>query len=109
MAFRSHYRQGDVVLESCTFPAGAGYSRVKKVTLAKGEKTGHSHVLMSPGVTKDIEIVERDGTLYLRVLGEKPAKLKHQEHDTITVPPGSYKVVTQTEYDPKMGTRHVAD
>jgi hypothetical protein len=36
---------------------------------------------------------------YLEVTAN--AALTHQEHDTITLPPGKYKSVTQAEYSPE--------
>jgi hypothetical protein len=45
--------------------------------------------------------------MFLTVTGE-PAALEHDEHDTITLPPGSYRIVRQREYAPEE-IRYVAD
>ena len=88
-------RQGDVLLMTASIPAGA--AKLPHRTLAHGEVTGHSHRVEDAA---DVELFEKDGTLYLRVRGEGAAIL-HQEHGTVTAPPGEYKVWRQREYTPK--------
>ena len=78
-----------------------------RVVLAYGEVTGHSHAFHSPKVAMfmaDRGLVGR----YLKV--DEAADLVHEEHDTITVPPGIYEVVRQREYDESAEQyRYVAD
>ena len=59
--------------------------------LAEGERTGHHHtVKASPHVT-----FMSDGPAAFLSVQDRPAKLTHQEHDTLTIAPGDYEVVTQ--------------
>jgi hypothetical protein len=46
--------------------------------------------------------------LFLMVEGDAPVALEHDEHDTIAIPPGNYKVIRQREYSPE-AIRNVAD
>jgi hypothetical protein len=101
-------RQGDVLIvaipESALpaklveVPKDAG-----RVVLAYGEVTGHSHAIArSASLYRD----ENDAR-FLRVSGGG-AKLKHEEHAAIAIPPGAYRVVIQNEYSPEE-IRQVAD
>lgn len=104
-------RQGDVLVVPCdTMPEG-GAEKVKReqgrLVLAHGEATGHAHAIADAGaemlVTKD-EAAE----LYLLVHGTDPVSLVHDEHDTLTIAPGTYRVIRQREYSPE-GLRNVMD
>lgn len=67
----------------------------KKVTsfaLALGEVTGHSHKLVG-----NVAVAEFEGFRYLNVL--KDSTVSHEEHKTITLEPGVYKVITEREFD----------
>jgi len=67
------------------------------LVLARGEATGHAHRIETDGFA---EAYSKDGNLFLRVVGS-PAKVVHEEHRTIQLPPGTYRVWRQREYDPK--------
>jgi hypothetical protein len=78
--------------------------------LARGEATGHVHaVAESPSV----EIVERGGNLYLKVLEdtevthETAPKVLTMEHGTVTLTPGTWQLKRQFEWD--QGARLMAD
>ena len=94
------FRHGDVlVMKVDEIP-----SEVKKLdhrVLAYGEVTGHAHRL-------DVgELFEtRNGELYLKM--KKAGKLSHEEHNTINIPKGNYRVVHQREYTPE-AIRRVLD
>lgn len=60
--------------------------------LAEGEVTGHAHV-----IEEKCEVYEKYGVLYL--VNSKPVKVKHEEHATVTVPPGIWKIGITREYD----------
>lgn len=103
------YRQGDVLVARVEqVPEGleAVEREDGKVVLAHGEATGHHHAIAEPGAEllegKDLE--ER----FLRVLQEGGVALTHQEHSTITLPVGDYRVMRQREYAPE-APRYVAD
>jgi hypothetical protein len=103
------YRQGDVLIARID-EAPASLKPVPldrgRVILAYGEVTGHAHA-----VEGDVELftIEDRAELeerFLRV--EAEAQVVHEEHDTITLPPGEYLVRRQREYAPEE-IRTVAD
>jgi len=100
------YRHGDVLVGSVDkLPQGA--KPRDGVTLAYGEVTGHSHRIADPNTA---ETFVHDGTIYLRVK-TATADLIHEEHNTITLPKGVYRVWIQREYEPDTseGWRYVYD
>jgi hypothetical protein len=102
------YRQGDVLLvevarrPSDVRPVPREHGRL---VLAQGEATGHAHVVTDAAA----ELVSREQAdeLYLLVYGDDVV-LEHEEHDTIPLPRGSYRVMRQREYAPE-SVRFVAD
>lgn len=116
---RVQYRQGDVLL----FPVGAVPKKLAPVArengrliLAHGEVTGHAHAIVDERAELVGLVPEQDGfvtadqaaELYLMVHGDGPVDLVHDEHDTIPVEAGAYRVVRQREYAPEQN-RMVAD
>lgn len=102
------YRQGDVLLKPVdAIPVGltAVPLDAGRVILAYGEVTGHAHAVVGDAefLAADLDDIERR---FLRV--EREAQVVHEEHDTITLPPGDYAVVRQREYTPEE-IRTVAD
>lgn len=100
-------RQGDVFIERIenilanakVVPRDNG-----KVILAYGEVTGHSHAIASP---KTRLLRTADQATFLEVK-EAMAMLDHDEHATIPLPQGKYRVRKQREYKPE-GFRNVQD
>jgi len=94
-------RHGDVLIETVESIPESKLLKGRK-ELAFGEVTGHAHRV-------DVgELFEtKDGQLYLRV--DKLAKLSHEEHKTITLDPGCYKVTIKRQYLPDGGWERVAD
>ena len=95
-----HVRQGDVMLVRIErIPDGA--TEVKRdngrLVLAYGEVTGHAHVLDAPAEDAIMLTVAESAT-FVRLT--KKAQLVHEEHATIDVPAGDYRVVRQREYSP---------
>jgi hypothetical protein len=86
------------------------------MVLARGEATGHAHVLEAPTVDGALaELLELDARLFARVRGGD-ARVIHQEHGPVVLPPGDYEIVRQREYVPppagmptRWSTRRVAD
>jgi hypothetical protein len=97
-------RQGDVLLTRIealpadATPAAPG-TVPGRVVLAYGEATGHHHSL---ALADDRIALFRDttGGAYLVVADGPPVALEHQEHSTITLPAGVYRMPTQVEYSP---------
>jgi hypothetical protein len=94
-------RQGDVLIKSVAeipegltpVPLDAG-----RVILAYGEVTGHAHAVVGDVefFAADLEEMEQR---FLKV--EQEAQVVHEEHGTVTLPPGEYEVVRQREYAPE--------
>jgi hypothetical protein len=99
------YRQGDVLLlQIQKLPDNlAPVAWEGRVVLAYGEVTGHAHAIS----TQHASMFTGQGERYLEI---KPgALLVHEEHATISLPEGFYKVVQQREYVPQSAPRDVVD
>jgi predicted phosphodiesterase len=105
---RKQYRQGDILLVPTNVPrkAKAVYRENGRLVLAHGEVTGHAHAILE--TSAELVTQEQADDLYLLVHGSEHVDLVHEEHGTISVDPGAYKVVRQREYAPEE-TRLVAD
>lgn len=102
-------QQGDVIIESIdAIPENTRKGKIKngKIVLAEGEVTGHAHK-----ITEIAGVVFQEGTdgmFYL--LNKKELTVTHEEHKTVTVPPGTWRVRKVREYDHfAEETRAVAD
>jgi len=75
------------------------------VTFAEGEVTGHHHSCVADGV----DLYEDDnGTLWCSVY--KETTVTHQEHNPVTLSPGTYRIGIVREVDPfEKEIRNVAD
>lgn len=109
------YRQGDVFIERISEDQVAmdGATVVPRdhgrVILAYGEVTGHSHAIDSRAATLYAVPGQDDRVLVINGEGAMPGVLlEHEEHGTITLPPGTYRVRHQREYAPGE-IRRVAD
>ena len=101
-------QQGDVLLHEVeALPADAKKAKRGKRgwVLADGEATGHAHVTRTAGCA----ILEcADGRRFLDV--KKNAAVVHEEHKTVTVPPGLFEIRRVQEFDPfEEHVRNVAD
>lgn len=103
------YRQGDVLI----IPIAAMSQNLEpvarekgRVVLAHGEVTGHAHAIKDrrAALFSDPKLA----AIFLHVSGDAPVALEHDEHSTITIPPGDYQVIRQREYSPEE-IRNVAD
>jgi hypothetical protein len=102
------YRQGDVLIIAVSAipemldPIDREGGRV---VLAHGEVTGHAHAIRAEGAA-----LFRDPKLMavFMTVTDTPVALEHDEHDTIMLPPGNYRVIRQREYSPE-AIRNVAD
>lgn len=105
------HRHGDVGIQSCAAPPVKGRQKVKHLTLADGELTGHSHRVVgldgSALTNKDAELVlSADGQLFLRA--KTKVAVIHQEHARIELEPGWHRIIQQREWAPE-GERRVLD
>ena len=107
--FPRRFRQGDVMITQVvdgSIPEGAEKvaldERLQKVVLAYGEVTGHAHVLDSKFAT----MYQWQGDRLIDV--KEGGEVTHEEHDTIPLPPGVYKISIQREYHRSV-VRNVAD
>ena len=104
-------RCGCLLVRVDSVPAGLQVAKRNqgRVILAYGEVTGHHHSIVDEAA--EMLIAQAEGVAaqaWLQVSGEEPVALQHQEHSTIMIPPGAYKVVIQVEYSPAK-IRRVAD
>jgi len=95
------YRHGDLLLEHGNIPAEATIR--KNGILAYGEATGHAHRVIDEAI-----VYENGEDVFIRVM--RQARVTHEEHGTITLPAGDFKVIRQREFDPySEAVRRVAD
>jgi hypothetical protein len=104
------YRQGDVlVIPVRSIPKSATPRKREagRVILAHGEVTGHAHAIDDTTHAPTAQLLDApDGLAYLKV--DEISRLVHQEHGSIELAPGRYKVIRQREYTPE-AIRTVAD
>lgn len=121
MGKRKLYRQGDVLLvklensiqfhdygnpqDGCIGAHRHERDSQGRVVLARGETTGHAHAIHDPGVVA-WSLLSDDRTI-LDV--PQDAKLVHEEHETIELPPGQYQVIRQREATDRDEWAMVAD
>lgn len=110
-----HYRHGDILLiEIDKLPENIKFKIRRSKIILKGEVTGHAHRLK--GNAKILEEAKRiinpspTGSLPVinipmksQVIGyavvKESTELIHEEHNTITLPVGTYEIRRQREYD----------
>lgn len=96
-------RQGDLLIESVESVPKDARVRPSGV-LAEGEVTGHAHRVTGSGVV----VLERGSDLF--IVAPNGGAVVHEEHGTVTLPPGTHRVERQEEYDPyEAAARQVAD
>lgn len=113
-------RQGDVCITRIDGEASVGKPCKRdagRIVLAYGEVTGHAHAIkdrgaalfeLPPDMTKDGDDVWAQAMRILKVSAKGGVDLRHEEHGTIHLPAGEYKVTRQREYAPEE-LRMVAD
>lgn len=87
--------------------------RIKRV-LARGEHSGHSHILIGGTIEDNGDItVPEEGAWLKHLLETAWVEEEKQEwtgeHKDIWVKQGTYRLVHQVEYDPYIGMRRVRD
>lgn len=102
------YRQGDVLIERIDSLPGAAVLMLRekgRVILAHGEVTNHAHAITAAGC--HLHSAPGETATFLQVQAALVA-LSHDEHSTIDLPRGTYRVTRQREYSPE-AIRNVAD
>lgn len=111
------YAQGDIIIERVADAAPQTATNIDpdgSVVLARGEVTGHRHRFTGDsGVLMFRDDALARGLapeLYVGhvVVPDGGADLLHEEHDTISLPPGSYRIRRQREWTAEQA-RVVAD
>ena len=83
-------RQGDLlIIRVAVMPEGV--EPVRDLVLARGEATGHAHVLSGGQVFRAF-----DGALFFRA--DEAVRLDHDEHATLSFEPGLFMVRRQREF-----------
>lgn len=116
------YAQGDVLLELVAdVPAHALPKKLIKadpdgsVVLARGEATGHRHrfapdngvvMFRDDGLARDMPTELYIG--HIKIASKEGAELRHEEHDQVHLPAGTYRVRRQREWNSEVA-RVVAD
>jgi hypothetical protein len=92
----TQYRHGDVLIEQVgSLPRSR--EKLPHTILAHGEVTGHCHRIRE---SDDADLYSTSEGLFLHVRGPS-VSLVHEEHDTITLTTGYYRVWRQREYSPE--------
>ena len=85
-------RHGDLMIKRVDLiPSDA--KQTDNMTLALGEATGHHHTLQG-----NCQVYQQGETKFVKA--ESDTVLTHQEHDTVKIENGLYKVDIEQEYDP---------
>ena len=95
-AIPTHYRHGDVLIIAHEGAIPVKVKREVEAILAHGEVTGHAH-RVTAGAHMFVEV---DGQKWLDVFNDE-ATVTHEEHHSITLPRGRYRIVQQVEYSPE--------
>ena len=93
---RNQYRHGDVLIEQADALPKVR-EKLPHSILAHGEVTGHCHRIQE---SDDADLYSTSGGLFLHVRGPK-VSIVHEEHTTITLTSGFYRVWRQREYSPE--------
>lgn len=108
------FRQGDVLIvpiaEAQVPPVVASLEPLardprERMILALGESTGHAHAVVGRGALYPAASPLEPMHLHLE---DKGGRVVHEEHGTITLGSGWYRVIRQREYEPG-SVRVVAD
>lgn len=90
------YRQGDFLFEEVeSLPQEAKREKTDKgrFVVGYGEATGHHHSFPATG---EGEIKTLDNVRWIEAT--KLVNITHQEHDTISLPIGLYRIIPQRQY-----------
>lgn len=95
------WRQGDVLIVASIEPPKSA-KRAADNVLVYGEATGHAHRVESADA---VVLDAPDGKF---VKAPSGFRVVHEEHATIEIPEGTYRIIRQREYDEE-AIRYVTD
>ena len=100
------HRQGDIFFEPVkSIPDKP--TQLKHGIIARGEVSGHMHRIDPRALQQQkAMLMIAAGIMYLRVKEE--IEILHEEHNSIILPTGDWKITRQEEYTPA-GWRQVVD
>jgi len=88
-------QHGDVIFKQASVaPESATKAKRQRrgIVVALGEVTGHAHVIP----TKGVDMLELDGRRW--VVAPVEWTVVHEEHKTLTFPPGTYEIIQEREW-----------
>lgn len=88
------YRHGDLFFKPVKKVEGKEIKHQGSFVLAEGETTGHKHVITA----ERMEIRQAENGRFYLSLGNG-GTVTHEEHKTITLPPGLYEMGNEREKD----------
>ena len=88
------YRHGDLFFKPVDSIEGKEVKHNGSFVLAEGETTGHKHVITA----ERMEIRQAENGRFYLSLGTE-GTISHEEHKTITLPPGLYEMGNEREKD----------
>ncbi len=100
---KNQARQGDVFLIRDDQTTGEPEPIDGDLILAHGEVTGHAHRIKN----KKARAYSRHNQRFLR--NDVAVDLTHEEHGTVTIAPGNYRIVIQRVWTDAEETVNVAD
>jgi len=90
----TYWQQGDLLIKAVSkIPSEA--KKTKALVLIEGEHSGHAHRIQERN--KKAVLLILGAVMYLRAYQDTP--IEHEEHNTIILPPGDYKIDRVREYD----------
>lgn len=93
------YRHGDLLLIPIADPIAVGADHDTDLILATGEVSGHAHRVHGWGATSHGRHLSLP----------RGGQLTHEEHVTITLPPGRYEIIRQRTWTQRGEWRPVED
>ena len=96
------FRQGDLlIIKVDKLPKDSHKKNFEKDIILKGEATNHAHRLVGGDIHSHFGL-NRETDMYLNV--PKGGEITHEEHGTIKLEPGVFKVIRQVEYGVRRNT-----
>jgi hypothetical protein len=90
-------RHGDILLSKVdSLPTGKEIPHEGEYVLAYGEVTGHRHRVCVKEKS-DMKVINANGVIFMQLTVDAP--LVHEEHKTIEIPKGIYRIGNEQEYD----------